>query len=77
MIAAAIQKTGSLKASRFFMPQLFPTNTTGFSGVLCEAEAAEKRHPAETGCRFSGIAALPTPGKAPVYGGLMRWHGAC
>ncbi|WP_171061327.1 MULTISPECIES: hypothetical protein [unclassified Pseudomonas] len=31
-------------------------------------EAAEKRQPAETDCRFSGIAALPMPAKAPVYG---------
>jgi len=45
---------GSPQGSRFFMPK-------GFAG----GQAAEKRHPAETGCRFSGIAALPFPRKAP------------
>ncbi|POA23711.1 hypothetical protein C1894_26210 [Pseudomonas sp. FW305-3-2-15-E-TSA2] len=47
------------------------------SGVGESTQAAEKRQPAETGCRFSGIAALPAPRKAPVYGGCSVWHGAC
>jgi hypothetical protein len=31
-------------------------------------KAAEKRQAAETGCRFSGIAALPMPAKARFTG---------
>lgn len=34
-------------------------------------QAAEKRHPAETGCRFSGIAALPIPARPRFTGVLL------
>jgi hypothetical protein len=34
------------------------------------AEAAEKRQPAETSCRFSGIAALPVSAKPRFMGFL-------
>jgi len=40
-------------------------------------KAAEKRHPAETGCRFSGIAAIASARKGPVFGLFLTWHDAC
>ncbi|PTT25226.1 hypothetical protein DBR18_25315 [Pseudomonas sp. HMWF021] len=48
-----------------------------FGSSYRRRQAAEKRHSAEAVCRFSGIAALPMPRKAPVFGGFSHWHAAC
>jgi len=48
--------------------KLAPTGTAVFFGL---EEAAEKRHPAENRCRFSGIAALPWPAK-PRFPGFFE-----
>jgi len=50
-------RNGSPQGFRFFMPE-------GFAGGG-RRQAAEKRQPAETGCRFSGIAASSVQCKAP------------
>ncbi|WP_145256975.1 hypothetical protein [Pseudomonas sp. SJZ131] len=38
---------------------------------VVRGKAAEKRQPAETGCRFSGIAALPLPAN-PRFTGFFE-----
>ncbi|WP_434563979.1 hypothetical protein J3P95_18725 [Pseudomonas sp. Z5-35] len=76
-------KSGALSAA-FFMRALFIRIPGIASSIAARPlfddywpKAAEKRHPAEADCRFSGIAAVPISRKAPVYGAFCKWHAAC
>jgi flagellar basal-body rod protein FlgB len=60
-----------------FVPDTPPSRASplpqGFVLSVRKGQAAEKRHLAETGCRFSGIAALPLPAKPRFMGD--SWFG--
>jgi len=59
LLAIQAPQSSRQTASSFIASKPAPTG---------RGQAAEKRHPAEAGCRFSGIAALPLPAKPRFMG---------
>jgi hypothetical protein len=74
VILLVLSKSGSPLGLPFFCLLNFRQHCIPLWGRWCSEkgeEAAEKRHPAENHCRFSGIAALPWPAK-PRFPGFFE-----